>query len=395
MNKNKNILYVSYDGILDPLGHSQVFSYLKALSKNINYTLVTFEKPEKLEDSYFLQMKEEINDLNINWVWFEYISFYKKPLSFMINFLKAAVNIFNLIRKNNIGIVHIRSYLAGLFIILPKVFLSFRLIFDIRGFWVNEKHDRLGWKKTSAKFRILKVLERHLFKISDRIVTLTHCSVESISTKFNISVSHISVIRTCADKNIFYKKMYQMSHEGINYGYLGSIDTAYDIEPIINLFSKHYTYNNKIRITFLTNSNKNKLIEMLDSFSIPCDAYKIKYVERNQLNNEINDLSCIIFNLKLKNSLVASMPTKIGEAFACGVPIVCNAFNEDIKSIIEKNNCGLILDFDELEFSDLFFKKFESEILALTRSNNCIELAQSEFSLKSGSSKYLEIYNSF
>ena len=253
MNKNKNVLYVSYDGILDPLGHSQVFSYLKALSKNINYTLVTFEKPEKLEDSYFLQMKEEINDLNINWVWFEYISFYKKPLSFMINFLKAAVNIFNLIRKNNIGIVHIRSYLTGLFIILPKVFLSFRLIFDIRGFWVNEKHDRLGWKKTSAKFRILKVLERHLFKISDRIVTLTHCSVESISTKFNISVSHISVIRTCADKNIFYKKMYQMSHEGINYGYLGSIDTAYDIEPIINLFSKHYTYNNKIRITF---SNK-------------------------------------------------------------------------------------------------------------------------------------------
>jgi len=395
LNKNKNVLYVSYDGILDPLGHSQVFSYLKALSKNINYTLVTFEKPEKLEDSYFLQMKEEINDLNINWVWFEYISFYKKPLSFMINFLKAAVNIFNLIRKNNIGIVHIRSYLTGLFIILPKVFLSFRLIFDIRGFWVNEKHDRLGWKKTSAKFRILKVLERHLFKISDRIVTLTHCSVESISTKFNISVSHISVIRTCADKNIFYKKMYQMSHERINYGYLGSIDTAYDIEPIINLFSKHYLYNNKIRITFLTNSNKNKLIEMLDSFSIPCDAYKIKYVERNQLNNEINDLSCIIFNLKLKNSLVASMPTKIGEAFACGVPIVCNAFNEDIKSIIEKNNCGLILDFDELEFSDLLFKKFESEILALTRSNNCIELAQSEFSLKSGCSKYLEIYNSF
>ena len=45
-------------------------------------------------------------------------------------------------------------------------------------------------------------------------------------------------------------------------------------------------------------------------------------------------------------------------------------------------------------YSDLFLK-FESEILALTRINNCIELSQSEFSLKSGSSKYLEIYNSF
>ncbi len=395
MNKNKTVLYISYDGILDPLGHSQVFSYLKALSKDINYTLVTFEKPEKLKDLCFLNMKKEIDDLKINWVWFEYISFYKRPMSFIANFLKAAIHIFNLIRKNNIGIVHIRSYLTGLFVILPKIFLSFKLVFDIRGFWVNEKHDRLGWKKTSAKFRILKVLERLLFKISDRIVTLTNCSVDNISAKFNISVNDISVIRTCADKNIFYKKMHQISDKGINLGYLGSVDTAYDIEPVIDFFSKYYQYNNKIQITFLTSSNRDKLIKMLDKFSIPCDAYKIKYVERSQLNDEINSLSCIIFNLKLKSSLLASMPTKIGEAFACGVPIVCNAFNKDIRSIIEKNNCGLILNFNELEFSDLFFKKFESEILALTRINNCIELSQSEFSLKSGSSKYLEIYNSF
>ena len=87
MNKNKTVLYISYDEILDPLGHSQVFSYLKALSKDINYTLVTFEKPEKLKDM-FLNMKKEIDDLKINWVWFEYISFYKRPMSFIANFLK-------------------------------------------------------------------------------------------------------------------------------------------------------------------------------------------------------------------------------------------------------------------------------------------------------------------
>ena len=60
--------------------------------------------------------------------------------------------------------------------------------------------------------------------------------MDNISAKFNISVNDISVIRTCADKNIFYKKMYQISDKGINYGYLGSIDTAYDIEPVINFF---------------------------------------------------------------------------------------------------------------------------------------------------------------
>ena len=78
-------------------------------------------------------------------------------------------------------------------------------------------------------------------------------------------MNDISVIRTCADKNIFYKKMHQISDKGINLGYLGSVDTAYDIEPVIDFFSKYYQYNNKIQITFLTSSNRDKLIKMLDN----------------------------------------------------------------------------------------------------------------------------------
>jgi hypothetical protein len=42
------LLYVSYDGILEPLGQSQILSYLEKLSLSNKIYLLTFEKKNDL-----------------------------------------------------------------------------------------------------------------------------------------------------------------------------------------------------------------------------------------------------------------------------------------------------------------------------------------------------------
>ena len=49
----KNILYLSYDGLLEPLGHSQILSYLELLL-SIKKDVSTFEK---LADVYRREKK--------------------------------------------------------------------------------------------------------------------------------------------------------------------------------------------------------------------------------------------------------------------------------------------------------------------------------------------------
>ena len=46
--KEKKVVFLSYDGITDPLGQSQILPYLFGLSSNKNYkiTIVSFEKTE-------------------------------------------------------------------------------------------------------------------------------------------------------------------------------------------------------------------------------------------------------------------------------------------------------------------------------------------------------------
>ena len=44
----KNILYLSYDGLTDPLGQSQILPYLAGLSEaGYTITIISFEKPDR------------------------------------------------------------------------------------------------------------------------------------------------------------------------------------------------------------------------------------------------------------------------------------------------------------------------------------------------------------
>ena len=55
----------------------------------------------------------------------------------------------------NIKIIHARSYIPALFVFFLKKFMNFKFIFDMRGFWADEKVDRMGWKKDDLKYKFL------------------------------------------------------------------------------------------------------------------------------------------------------------------------------------------------------------------------------------------------
>ena len=48
------VLYITYDGILEPLGQSQVLNYLEKLSKDHEITLMSFEKKQDTKNINYL-----------------------------------------------------------------------------------------------------------------------------------------------------------------------------------------------------------------------------------------------------------------------------------------------------------------------------------------------------
>src|SRR6266542_4044076 len=67
----RRVLYISYNGMLDPLGQSQVIPYLKELSKlGVQFTLLSFEREHADGvdgDQRCKTLDEELMPFGIKW----------------------------------------------------------------------------------------------------------------------------------------------------------------------------------------------------------------------------------------------------------------------------------------------------------------------------------------
>ena len=65
---NKKSLYITYDGLSDPLGRSQIIPYLKIISQNRNLSVLSFEKEKNIK--FLQEIHYELNSCNIKYFHF-------------------------------------------------------------------------------------------------------------------------------------------------------------------------------------------------------------------------------------------------------------------------------------------------------------------------------------
>ena len=122
--------------------------------------------------------------------------------------------------------------------IVVKKLSKGKLIFDTRGFWPDEKADRSNWNRNSKKYRFFKSFEKVCLNQADKVICLTF-EAKDIYKKIMSSPNSekLEVIRTCTDTDKFKLNNNKKSGSNIiNFAYLGSIDTAYDVTKVLIFF---------------------------------------------------------------------------------------------------------------------------------------------------------------
>ena len=125
-------LYLTRNGLLEPLGQSQVMSYLRGLSREYEITLVTFEKPEDRADAGAMaRARADCAAHGIDW---QPKPFRRRPriLAPAWSLLTMTASALRLTRSKDVGLIHARSYLpAGVaWIVWRRTGTPF--IFDMR-----------------------------------------------------------------------------------------------------------------------------------------------------------------------------------------------------------------------------------------------------------------------
>jgi len=113
---NRRVLYISYNGMLDPLGQSQVIPYLKELSRaGIRFTLLSFEGTKAYTSEgreRCEQLRAELSSFDIDW---HFLRYHKRPSLPATSYdVLAGIRYGSrLVRSKQIEMVHARSHIPA------------------------------------------------------------------------------------------------------------------------------------------------------------------------------------------------------------------------------------------------------------------------------------------
>ena len=402
-NKISRVLYISYDGMLEPLGQSQVLQYLKRLASDYCITLVSYEKPADWSDTPRREaLITEVRSAGIYWVPLKYHKRFSALATVYDLFVGFVVCAFLAI-TSRIKIVHARSYVPSVIALGLKKFFGISFIFDMRGFWADERVERGIWGGNSKIYSVVKWLERHFLLNADVVVSLTHAGV-TVIRKFPYLKGRaplFDVIPTCTNLETFSPVRSggpatdnEDGDRDFVLGYVGSVDTAYMFDPVLRCFKILRKLRNDARLLVITRSSSECLNTLLKEYAIPECCVEVKAVCHDRVAEEIGRMDAGIFFVKTGFSARASAPTKLGEFLACGVPCMGNSGIGDVESILEGERVGVILH----EFISDAEVEAVSRLLALCSKSEtnkrCVEVASRYFSLAQGVKSYGRIYDS-
>jgi glycosyltransferase involved in cell wall biosynthesis len=376
----KNVLYVSYDSIWEPISQSQIIPLLSNYSKKYKVYLISFEKDKKIKSF-------DIIKKNITHIKFKY---QKNLLVKTVYFLFYQILLIGIIFKYKINTIHVRSYIPAFLVLLTRFFKKLNIIFDIRGFWFDEKYE--AKKINIILYKILKVIEIILFKNSDKIITLSKISKKIIARKFGIERNKINIIPTFTNFEKFQNNKKLTKKKKLIFGYIGNTGMNYEFEKVVNFLEKFNKINSQWKLVVANNQLKKIPLIQSMPFKKKVELKKIDFTEMNKFYSTID--VCIYF-LKSNFSKKASCPTKLGELIATNTPFITNSGIGDINKIFLKLKINEFL-IDEINISKLI--KINLTILKIKNNNlkyNSRSKFKSFFCENLNLNKYMNIVESF
>lgn len=383
---------------MEPLGQSQVWQYLSGLSEKHQIVLISYEKADDWADQQAREkLIKTVRSKGVIWV---PLCYHKRPSAIATAFdiLLGILVAGYLTLKHRVKIVHARSYVPSVIALSLKKVFGLKFVFDMRGFWADERVDGGLWPKGSNLYRVAKWFERRFLLSADRVVSLTQAAVDEMR-KFPYLQGRMptfEVITTCADLDLFKpdapEQSTQKDDRSFTLGYVGAVGVWYLFDETLQCFKLLQQVIPDARLHILNRGDHAYIRERLNYHQIDQEAVRLEVTDHAGVARAMRQMDAGIFFIKPAYSKMASAPTKLGEFLGCGVPCLGNAGVGDMASILESERVGVALgDFSEAAMRDAI-----ARLLQLAREpgiqQRCRQVALGYFSLEMGVQRYTDIY---
>ena len=390
---NNRVIYISYDGLTDPLGESQILSYIVKNVETRDFSIYSYEKPG---NKNFDRINQICSKNKINW---RPLTYTKKP-PILSTIKDLIVGYRQIVKKESLHtcVCHARSYMGGIIALNLKRRKKVPFIFDMRGWMIDENIESGRWAHFVFGFVIkyMRKIEKKLIDGSDRIVSLTYCAKDVLVKKYGVKEEKISVIPTCVNFDYFYFDEKERARIRENLGisddayvlvYSGTVGGYYNIEEMLEIFYSIKQKKANAVFLFVTKSNPDiVLCKVKDGFK---DCIRVEECCLNEMYKYLSasDAGLILYNNSFSST--GRSPTKLAEYWAVGLPVICPKGVGDLDLFFQDGIGGVQFNLnDKTSYLDAVEKLFSINF----RRELILAKAKENFDSVHGAQMYREIY---
>ncbi|HET9525871.1 MAG TPA: glycosyltransferase [Pyrinomonadaceae bacterium] len=384
--EGRRVLFISYNGMLDPLGQTQVIPYLRELAqRGVQFTLLSFERAAAFVGEGVRKREELRRELRQQGIEWHSLRYHQRPSvpATMYDVIAGIRKGKSLIKRNRIGLVHARSHIPATIALALKRRLGTKMIFDLRGLMAEEYVDAEHWREGSIPYRITKAAERRIFEETDAVVTLTERIWPIIREWQGLrgrEVQH-EVIPCCVDLSLFKFSDEERAKRRAELGigdkftivYSGSLDGWYLTEKMADFFAVFRRRRPDAHLLWLTNGSHERVKGLMASRKVEPDQFSVLSVPARLVPSYLAAADAGLSFIRRCFSKIASSPTKNAEYLACGLPLIINRGIGDSDALVEEWNAGVLLE----DFTDAEYERIGSAIESMAGQRDARQRARS------------------
>ena len=387
----RRVVFVSYDGVLAGPGRTQTVPYVRGLAdRGHAMALVTYEDPQRLEDAERIAaVRAALGDLP--WT---VVPRRGRSLADLGAGLRALKHV---LAKQQAELVHARGYVPGFLARLARV----PFVFDMRGFWPDERVDGGLWSRRSFGYWLWKRIERMLLRRAGSVVTLTERARDEMHRLDMIPAdTPIHVTPTCTDLQRFrpVKRAARPAAARTaarRFVMLGGTSTWYLLDPMLDLAARALARDPTAVLHVLTEDPPEPIRAGLASRGIEPERVLVRAIPAADVPAWISGAYAALILIRACWSKGASCPTKLGELLACEVPVLMNAGIGDVDRLLGGRRVGVtVTDLTEEAYDaalsglDALWQDGASDLR-----RRCRALAEEQFALEGALDRYEAAYD--
>jgi len=389
------VLYLTRNGLLEPLGQSQIWPYLRGLSRDYRITLISFEKPADRADSSAMDsMRSQCASYGIRWIPLQFRSQPRPWAPALAIPQLALVALWQWRHLRSSQLVHARSYVPAVVALLLHRLTGVPFVFDMRALWPEELITAGYLQRGSLLHRALLALELRCLQDASAVVSLTQAAVGYLQHRYprELAGQRIAVIPTCADLQRF-QLADPAPDSPLVIGCIGTVLSGWFLVAWLRAFFEAIArVDPKARFELISRDEPKAILAALEPVNSWTNRLRIQAASPAEMPAIVQQHTASVMFFAGGLAKLGSSPTRMAEVLACGRPVVANAGVGDVDQVIRHRRVGVLARSDSAADMEACVAELLSLLQDSQLASRCRSTAEDLFALESGTAAYQQLY---